>query len=99
MQLDQRKRRTYRGEEKWFPLLEELRHTRLRLALIDAGVSPQVAGGIVWFIEAQQTLPRHQTGPSRTRYRQTLAELDPEQVLDIGRAIPGQFNSGTRRVA
>lgn len=95
--LDSKKRRTFRGEEKWFPLLEELGHRELRRALILAGLSAQVAGGVVWFLDDQLHLDRHQTQQSRTRYRDTLASLNPAEVRALAnQAIPGQFN---RRVA
>lgn len=84
-------RRTYRGEQEWFGLLEELGHAGLRRAFIAAGESPQVAGNLVWFLEEQVTLERHLTDTSRSRYRRVLAELDPDQVR---RTIPGQFKSG-----
>jgi hypothetical protein len=88
--LDQKKRRTYRGEEKWFPLLEELGFRRLRHAFIVAGLSPQVAGGIVWFLDDQRHLDRHQTDQSRVRYREALARLDPADVRVLAnRSIPG----------
>jgi hypothetical protein len=87
--IRQIKRRVYRGEEKWFPLLEEFGHRGLRSALIESGLSAQVAGGLVWFIDDQRSLDRHFNPVTGTRYRQILAELDPDEVA---RAIPGQFN-------
>lgn len=97
--LDSKKRRTYRGEEQWFPLFQELGHRGLRQALIGAGVSAQVAGGIVWFLDDQMHLDRHQNEASRNRYRGALASLDPAQVRVLAsRSIPGQFKSH-RRVA
>jgi len=88
--LNTRRRRTYAGEEAWFELLAELGHRRLRNALIDSGLTAQVAGGIVWFLDDQVNLDRRQTNVTRVRYRRVLAELDPEEVR--ARAIPGLFN-------
>lgn len=94
--LDPKKRRTYRGEEKWFPVLKELGPSGLRAAFIAAGISPQVAGNLVWFIEDQQTLERTLSQSTRNNYRGALAALDPAQFGSSGtRAIPGQFNSDT----
>jgi hypothetical protein len=87
-------RRTYRGEEEWFALLDELGHGRLRRAFIAAGETPTVAGNLVWFLEEQVTLDRHLTEASRGRYRRLLEQLDPAKVAELGRAIPGWFNSG-----
>ena len=86
-------RRTYRGEEEWFELLEELGPFTMRRALIAAGETPTVAGNLVWFLDEQVTLDRHLTERSRVRYRQALAELDPEKVRAAARSIPGWFNS------
>lgn len=86
-------RRTYRGEEEWFELFEELAHGRLRRAFIAAGQTPNVAGNLVWFLEEQVTLERHLSPDSRVNYRRRLAELDPSEVRELGRAIPGWFNS------
>jgi hypothetical protein len=44
-------RRTYRGEEKWFALLDDLGRRSLRDAFIEAGVSPQTAMGLVFFLD------------------------------------------------
>lgn len=83
-------RRTYRGEEAWFGLLEEAGHPALRQAFIDCDVSPTIAGQLVWFLEEQRTVTRHLTQSSRTKYRRILERLDPE---DVSRAIPRQFKS------
>lgn len=85
-------RRTFNGEEAWFPLLEEFGHRRLRAALIAGGLSAQVAGGIVWFLDDQMHLDRHQGQKSRNRYRKDLDELDPVAIRALGRSIPGLFN-------
>ncbi len=88
--LDAKRRRTYRGEERWFGLLEELGHSRLRRALIESGVSAAQAGGLVFFIEDQMTLERHQDQKTRSRHRRILAGLDPGTVRS--RAMPGLLN-------
>jgi hypothetical protein len=82
-------RRTYRGEEEWFPLLEEAGPSRLRKAFIATGVTPAVAGQLVWFLEEQLHLERHLSHRSRVSYRQVLRDLDLDKVT---RAIPRQFN-------
>jgi hypothetical protein len=87
-------RRTFNGEEAWFPLLEDLGHRGLRVALIEAGLTPQLAGGVVWFLDDQRHLDRHQSDKSRNRYRRELDELDPDAIRALARrAIPGLFNS------
>jgi hypothetical protein len=86
-------RRTYRGEEDWIPLLQRLGHRRLRQALIASGVSPTLAGQMVWFLDEQLHLDRHLTANSRTKYRRVLEGLDVARVADLAdRAIPGLFN-------
>lgn len=83
-------RRYYRGEELYFELLEEVGHRRLRAAFMAGGVTAQVAGGLVWFIEDQAQLDRHQDAKSRTRYRAILANLDPAHIAKLASgAIPG----------
>lgn len=95
VQLRPIKRRRYGVEEQWFPLLEDFGHAGLRMALIRAGQSPQVAGNLVWFLEDQLTLERALSQSTRTNYRGLLAELDPAKVRRLAaRPIPGQFNSG-----
>jgi len=87
-------RRTYRGEERWFELLDVLGHRALRNAFIAEGVSPQTAMGLVFFIDDQRHLDRHQTQQSRTRYRRQLEGLDLATVAELAnRAIPGQRDS------
>jgi len=81
-------RRTFRGEERWFALLEEMGPRRFRAALILLGVSPAIAGNIVWFLDDQRQLERHLTEPTRGKYRKILSGLDPDKVR---RAIPGLF--------
>lgn len=83
-------RRTYRGEEEWFGLLKAHGPFALRRAFIAAGETPTTAGNLVWFLEEQQTLDRHLSERARVRYRDVLAQLDPEAVE---RAIPGWFKS------
>lgn len=79
-------RRTYRGEELWFPLLEQHGHTQLRRGLIACGVAPATAAGLVFFIDDQMHLERHQSESTRFNYRAVLRELDPKKV---SRAIGG----------
>jgi hypothetical protein len=87
-------RRTYRGEEEWFELLDEVGHWTLRRAFIECGVSGAIAGNLVWFLEDQRRLDRHQGEGTRTKYRAILRdELDPSLVREAARAIPGYFNS------
>ena len=90
--IDTKRRATYRGEGDWLPLLEVVGPSRLRRAFIDCGVSPQVAGNLVWFLEDQALLADFaQSDHTRTRYRRILAELSPEEVRAAARTIPGQF--------
>jgi hypothetical protein len=86
-------RRTYRGEDSWFAVLDELGHATLRRAFIAAGETPTIAGNLVWFLDEQRSLDRHLNRDSRTKYRRVLSELDPEKVAKLGRAIPGWFKS------
>jgi hypothetical protein len=84
-------RRTYRGEEAWFALLETPSGPRgLREAFIAQGISPTLAGQLVWFLDEQLHLSRHFTDTSRANYRRVLEELDLEKVK---RAIPGYVSS------
>ncbi len=86
-------RRIYNGEDRWFPLLEELGHRRLRRGLIEAGIPASTAAGLVFFLEDQMHLDRHQAEKSRNRYRSVLNSLDPATVADLAtRAIPGSRN-------
>lgn len=73
-------KRYYRGEERYFTLLEELGHDGLRLGLIRQGVPPHVAAGIVFFLADQMALDRHQSTAARVNYRDRLLELDVEQL-------------------
>lgn len=73
-------RRTFRGEEEWFPLLEEYGHRALRNAFIEAGIPAQTAMGLVFFLDDQLHLERHQTDKSRVRYRRLLSQLDLAMV-------------------
>lgn len=75
-----RRRRTYAGEEEWFPLLEQLGPIRLRRGFIASGVSAAVAGSLVWTIADQWSLDRHQDARTRQRHRQILRSLDPVEV-------------------
>jgi hypothetical protein len=86
-------RRTYRGEEQWFELLEEFDAFTLRRAFIAAGESPTVAGNLVWFLEEQVSLERHLSRDAAVKYRRVLDDLDPEKVRKLARSIPGWFNS------
>lgn len=83
-------RARYNGEERWFSLLDDLGPRKLREGFIANGVTPAIAGAVVWFIDDQRRLERRQTDTSRTRYRRILAELDPDTV---SRAIPGLISS------
>jgi hypothetical protein len=73
-------RRRYGVEKEWMPLLVKMGHTKLRYGFMGAGVPPQVASGLVFFLEDQLTLERHQTDQTRTRYRKVLRDLDIEDV-------------------
>ena len=88
-------RRTYAGEEAWFGLLDDpdVGHVGLRRALIATGVTPALAGNLVWFLEEQRSLDRHMSQRARHRYRCALDELDPEKVRTLALSIPGWFNS------
>ncbi|MGA2835485.1 MAG: hypothetical protein ABSF84_02700 [Acidimicrobiales bacterium] len=81
-------RRTYRGEEDWFDLLDECGHRALRNAFIEVGVTAQQAMGLVFFLDDQRHLDRHQTHQSRSRHRQILAGLDIASVASAARSIP-----------
>lgn len=87
-----RRRRTYAGEEEWFALLDMLTHGQLRRGFIASGVTPAVAGNLVFFIEEQRALDRHFSRNQAVKYRRILAELDPLEVARAARTIPGQFN-------
>ncbi len=78
-------RHTYRGEEAWFPLLEAHGHRGLRAGFLAEGVSPTVAGQLVWFLDEQLHLDRHLSKEARGRYRRILEGLDPDRV---NRSIP-----------
>jgi hypothetical protein len=73
-------RRTYRGEEEWFALFQEHEPFEVRAGFIAAGVSPTLAGQLVWFLLEQQSLDRHLTDKSRVKYRRILADLDLDSV-------------------
>lgn len=86
-------RRTYRGEQAWFGVLDRVGVSGLRSGLIGAGISPQVAGGVAFFVEDQMHLRRHQSHAARNRYRKVLEQLDPHEVERLARrAIPGYVN-------
>lgn len=87
--IDAKRRRTYAGEEAWFPLLRDLGMRRLRGALMACGLSAVVAGNVVWWLDDQATLDRHFEHKSGVRYRDILGELDPEEVRRAARTIPG----------
>ena len=76
-------RRVYRGEEEFFPLLAEFGHGRLRLAFLDSGISATISAGLVFFIEDQMRLDRHQTDKTRVKYRKILKSLDVEEVRSL----------------
>ncbi len=81
-----KRRRTYAGEEAWFFLLDEPGPVALRQGLIACGLSPTLAGNIVWWLVDQRSLDRHMSAEVGVKYRRILAELDPNAVA---RAIPG----------
>ena len=89
VRIEPKRRRTYAGEETWFPLLEELGPSRLRRAFIRCGVSPAIAGNLVWFLEDQLVLERNSSDKSRVSYRCILRALDPVEVLRAARTTPG----------
>ena len=78
-------RRTFGAESAWFPVLDALGPRGLRRALIAAGLSPQVAGGVVWFLDDQRHLDRAQGQSTRTRYRRALDGLDPAAVAELAK--------------
>lgn len=88
------RRRTFRGEEAWFPLLGEVGPAALRSGLIAAEVAPAMAGNLVWFLHDQMTLDRSLSEHTRSNYRKILATLDVEVVAKAARrALPGLLNS------
>lgn len=89
-EIETKRRRTYAGEEAWFPVLDELGHRGLRAGFIHAGVSPVVAGNLVFWLEDQARLDRHFSKEQGVQYRRILRGLDP---VKVARATPGQFNS------
>jgi hypothetical protein len=88
------RRRLYVGEEQWFGLLQEVGLPALRRGFLAAGVTPTVAGQLVWFLYEQLTLDRALSGTSRTRYREELERLDYDIVArEARRAMPLLLNS------
>lgn len=90
------RRRFLTEEREWLPLLEEFDLRQLREGFVAQGVSPQTAGGLVWFLadQASPDLSRGQSPNTRTRYRAILGALDIAAVRRAAaRAIPGLFNS------
>jgi hypothetical protein len=73
-------RRTYRGEERFLPLLEEFDLAHIRIGLIRLGISPTLAQGVVFFLDDQRSLDRHQSVTSRCAYRRVLREITPEDL-------------------
>jgi hypothetical protein len=89
-----RARRVYRGEELFFDVLEEHSHRAVRAAFIELGISPSVAANLVFFIDDQRHLDRHQDEATRGRYRKILRDLDPAKVREFAsNTIGGLFNS------
>ena len=88
--MNPKRRRSYKGEQEWFHLLDDPGHVPLRRAFIDCGISPTMAGQLVWFLEEQRSLDRHLNRTSRASYRAILEGIDHER---LSRAIPSQFNS------
>jgi hypothetical protein len=59
-----------------------------------------VAGRLVFFLEDQIRLDRHQSESSRNRFRRVLKDLDPKEVANLAsRPVPRQFNSVPARAA
>jgi hypothetical protein len=87
-------RRTYGCEAEFLPIFQEVGHRVMRAAFIELGVTAQLAGNLVWFLDDQVELDRHLSESTRTRLRSELAKYDPAEVLATARAIGGLFNSG-----
>lgn len=86
---EMQRRRTYAGEERWFGLLQEVGLPSLRRGFLGVGVSPTMAGQLVWFLYEQLTLDRALSGKSRSRYRDELSALDYDAVArEARRATP-----------
>jgi hypothetical protein len=84
-----RTRRRYGNEVAWFPLLEEFGALVLRDALIECNVAPRIAGVLVFFLDDQIQLRRHQSDTARVEYRRILASLDIDEVRSAAnQAIP-----------
>jgi len=91
-------RRTYRGEQAWFGVVDRVGVGGLRDGLIDSGVSARVAGDVAFFVQDQMRLRRHQSDATRVRYRRILERLDPHQVERLAvRSISGLFNGAPLR--
>ena len=97
VRMDPKRRRVHNVEEDWFALLAELGPSALRRGFIGAGVSPQVAAGLTFFIEDQAALAPHAHSHStRSRYRAVLRSLSQAEVEVKARTIPGLFNRARR---
>jgi hypothetical protein len=72
--------RPYPPDARWAELLDDVGPTALRGAFIDAGVAPQVAGGLVFFIDDQARGERHVNSSTAARYRRTLRGLSPARL-------------------
>ena len=59
VRLGPKRRKVHNVEEEWFALLEELGASALRHGFIGCGISPQVAGHLLWMIDDQPTLAPH----------------------------------------
>jgi hypothetical protein len=91
---ERQRRRFYLGEERWFGLLQEVGLPALRRGFLGAGMSPTVAGQLVWFLYEQLTLDRSLSAASRRKYRDELDRLDYDIVArEARRAMPLLLNS------
>jgi hypothetical protein len=74
-------RRRYGVEKDYLPLLVRMGHSKLRHGFIAVGVSSATTGGLIFFLEDQITLNRHQEGHTRAAYRKILEGLNIDEVI------------------